>query len=76
MRLDSSFADAGATLAASQVVPRGGASALLTITATGSGESVTVTVARELEDCAVRDAAYSDGAWTLTFELLRFGPLI
>ena len=78
MRLDPSFAGADATFEASQVVPRGGTDTLLTIAVTGGGgESVTVAVTRELEDCAVRDATYSvDGAWTLTFELLGFGPLI
>jgi hypothetical protein len=70
VRLDPSFADADATLEASQV-------ALTIAVAGGGGESVTVSITREVEDCTVFDASFSvDGAWTLIFELLRFGPLI
>jgi hypothetical protein len=76
VRLDPSFADADATLEASQVASRSEA-ALTIAVAGGGGESVTVSITREVEDCTVFDASFSvDGAWTLIFELLRFGPLI
>jgi hypothetical protein len=62
VRLDPSFADADATLEASQVASRSEA-ALTIAVAGGGGESVTVSITREVEDCTVFDASFSvDGA--------------